>query len=279
MIVPRDGIAINWLLRSESTSMADSRNNTSRGGRGLLLVGHGTRDERGLEEANVLAGKVRAICSDAAVELCFLELAAPDIATGVQRLVRSGVRQFRVMPLMLLAAAHVKHDIPAAVEAATEALGDVAFDVYPPLGCHEHVLTLSERRYREAVTDGVANDITAEETLLVLVARGNRDAEAQQQWSEFVERRRRSGGPTIAPAYLAMADPRLDAVLASAAAGNRRRIIVQPHLLFAGRLLERLQEQVSSLAEKHPRQQWLMAQHLGPSQLLAEAVVEIAGRS
>ena len=73
-----------------------------------------------------------------------------------------------------------------------------------------------------------------------------------------------------------MADPLLDKVLASAATGRHRRIVVQPHLLFAGRLLGRLQSQVASLAEKYPQQQRLVTQHLGPSQLLAEAVVEIS---
>ena len=184
------------------------------------------------------------------------------------------------MPLMLLAAGHVKHDIPAAVGTAVETLGNVAFDVGPPLGCHEHVPALSERRYREAIArgDGIAYHVAAEETLLVLVARGNRDAEAQQQWRKFIENRRQRGdGLTIEGAYLAMAEPRLDEVLATAAGGRHRRIVVQPHLLFAGQLLGRLQAQVASLAEKHPRRQWLVAQHLGPSELLAEAVCEISG--
>ena len=229
----------------------------------------------------MLADKVRAICPTAAVELCFLEMVAPDIAAGVERLVRSGVRHVRVMPLMLLAARHVKQDIPTAVEAAAEALGDVMFDVCPSLGCHDNVLALSERRYREAVAvcDDITDKITAEETLLVLVARGNRDVEAQQQWRRFVEnRRRRSDGPTIQPAYLAMAKPQLGDVLAAATTDGYRRIVVQPHLLFAGQLLGRLQSQVAALAEKYRQQQWLVAQHLGPAQLVAEAVAQITGK-
>ncbi|MCH8922542.1 MAG: hypothetical protein IIA67_05270 [Planctomycetes bacterium] len=268
--------------------MVDSGNNTSPRHSGLLLVGHGTRNSHGLEEARLLADKVRAICPNAAVELCFLEMAAPDIAAGVERLVRSGVRHVRVMPLMLLAAGHVKQDIPAAVEAAAEALGDVRFDVCPPLGCHDNVLALSERRYREAVAvshdiavgDDITNKITAEETLLVLVARGNRDAEAQKEWRRFVENRRRhNDGLTIQAAYLAMAEPQFDAVLAAAIPGGYRRIVVQPHLLFAGQLLGQLQSQVASLAEKHRQHQWFLAQHLGPAQLLAEAAAQITGKA
>ena len=265
--------------------MADSCNNTSRANSGLLLIGHGTRDPRGLAEARLLADKVQAICPDVIVGLCFLEMATPDIAAGVKRLVHAGVRKIRVVPLMLLAAGHVKQDIPAAVEAATQGFGDLAIGEVeigycPPLGCHDHVVTWSERRYGETVgnaDEAPADRVPAKETLLVLVARGNRDAEAQEEWLEFVENRRRpSDSPTIKPAFLAMAEPLLDEVLANAATGGHRRIVIQPHLLFAGQLLTRLQSQVSTFASSHPRQQWLVAQHLGPSQLLAEAVARIA---
>lgn len=264
--------------------MADSCNNTSCASSGLLLIGHGTRDPRGLTEARLLATKVQAICPDVIVELCFLEMATPDIAAGVKRLVHAGVRKIRVVPLMLLAAGHVKQDIPAAVEAATDGLGsapgDIEIEFRPLLGCHDHVVTWSEQRYAQTVgnaDEAPADRVPAKDTLLVLVARGNRDAEAQEDWLEFVENRRRpSDSPTIKPAYLAMADPRLDEVLANAATGGHRRIVIQPHLLFAGQLLTRLQSQVSTFASSHPRQQWLVAQHLGPSQLLAAAVAQIA---
>ncbi len=70
-----------------------------------------------------------------------------------------------------------------------------------------------------------------------------------------------------------MATPTLDSVLDEAAQSGLQRIVVQPHLLFAGELLARLRSAVDQCATKHPHAQWFMSAHLGPSELVAEAVL------
>src|SRR5436190_669000 len=89
--------------------------------RGLLLVGHGTRDAEGLAEFASLARLVMERLPEFAVEPCFLELAEPDIPTAVHRLMASGIRQLTVAPLLLFAAGHAKRDIPMTVAEAIKA--------------------------------------------------------------------------------------------------------------------------------------------------------------
>jgi hypothetical protein len=62
--------------------------------------------------------------------------------------------------------------------------------------------------------------------------------------------------------FLAMAEPRIQSVLTQAKGEAWDTILVQPHLLFQGELLEELKRIVSQIANQHPRTQWRLAAHL-----------------
>src|SRR5215471_6792139 len=83
---------------------------------GLLLVGHGTRDCRGLAEFHLLTKLIVEAGQGFEAVSCFLELAEPDIATGMRTLLDRGIERLTVAPLLLFAAGHAKRDIPEAVE-------------------------------------------------------------------------------------------------------------------------------------------------------------------
>jgi sirohydrochlorin ferrochelatase len=72
---------------------------------------------------------------------------------------------------------------------------------------------------------------------------------------------------------VAMAEPRLETVLEEVACLPVRRVVVQPHLLFGGVLLDRVAAIVSEYAERYPGIQWATAAHLGPSKLVAQAAL------
>ena len=142
--------------------------------RGLLLVGHGTRDAEGLAEFASLARLVMERLPEFVVEPCFLELAEPDISTAVDRLMDRGVWQLTVAPLLLFAAGHAKRDIPMAVTAAIKAHGgpnDLQIVQLPPLECHARIVELSTQRFNEALRD--RRLVPSDDTMLLLVARGS----------------------------------------------------------------------------------------------------------
>jgi sirohydrochlorin ferrochelatase len=55
-------------------------------------------------------------------------------------------------------------------------------------------------------------------------------------------------------------------------------VVVQPHLLFDGDLADRIRGDVEAVAGRHRATQWLVTGHLGPADLVAQAVVDIATR-
>jgi sirohydrochlorin cobaltochelatase len=250
---------------------------------GLLLVGHGTREPAGVAEFDALARKIAARAAPTPVAACFLELAEPDIATGIERLAGQGIGRVTVVPVLLFAAGHAKRDIPEAVAAAIAGRSGMTVRQAPHLGLDAGVLALAVRRFAEAIGAADARllakaaPIDPEQTLLVVVGRGSRDPEALAEFHEFARRLAAAVGcPNLQIAFLAMAEPTLDGALSAAAAGPHRRIIVQPHLLFGGVLVDRVRDVVAGRQAATPDKQWVSTDHLGPDDLLVEALVEAA---
>jgi sirohydrochlorin cobaltochelatase len=284
----------------------------------LLIIGHGTRDPAGLAEFRFFVDQVAGQRPDWRVAGCFLELADPSIQVAVDRLAASGMSRIRAMPLVLFSAGHAKRDIPKALAQAIARNPGVEIELCPPLGCHRAILELSVERCRQALleqaTAGQAA-VSPEETLLILVGRGSSDSEATAEMRRLADLRRsglashgigrQSGHAATGSAvrsetaasrastedadfrlahieigFVAVATPSLGKVLEEAARTDFRRVIVQPHLLFAGsvlaeihRLVER--QQLAETAGKNVGRQWIVTEALGPDRRLVTAVVDI----
>lgn len=243
---------------------------------GLLIVGHGSREAVGVREFLATVEQMRTLAQRTPIEPCFLEFAEPSIAEGFRRLVAQGVREVIVSPVLLFAAGHAKRDIPDAVAAVAAQVPGVTTRQAEHLGSEPSLLALSQLRYDEALASTAKS---FDQTLLVLVGRGSLDAQATAEMHAFARKRERileSGGgpsPAVEVAFVAMAEPRLPSVLEKLAAGPPKRIVVQPHLLFGGVLLDRITEIVGEFASRHPQHEWLAVDHLGAHPLVAEALL------
>ena len=245
---------------------------------GVLLVGHGTRHERGRAEFLETASDVAARIPQALVEPCFLELGEPNIAVGVRRLAEQRVDRICVVPLMLLAAGHVKRDIPAAVREAAKNCGAPPWIISEHLGCHPTLLQLSAQRFEEALAG--LGPPARNETLLLIVAKGNRDPAATAEMQQFGQlRRETSPGQHLQICFLATAEPALDQVLATIDRKKFGRIVIQPHLLFVGRVLSKLRQRVEVMSNLYPDTQFVVADHLGSSDLLTRTIVDLIERA
>jgi sirohydrochlorin cobaltochelatase len=280
--------------------------------RGLLLVGHGTGDERGLAEFQSVAAQVAELATEYHVEPCYLEIAQPDIPTAVQRLLDTGVRELTVAPLLLFAAGHALRDIPAAVESVVSrqwpvASGqkteggnqesDISFPIphstfsiliqqLPALECHPKIVELSAQRFNEALAGQPI--VEPADSLLLLVGRGSSYPSAIAEMQRFAKLRTElTPVGQVECCFVAIAKPTLAEGLELAAKSKFRRIVVQPHLLFAGQVLDEIGQAVAGhkaeggrrKAEGFDSQEWILAPQLGPSPLVAEAVLDIARRS
>ena len=247
---------------------------------GLLIVGHGTRDDVGCEEFLLTARAVAQCLPNVAIEPCFLELAEPTIHIAVKRLADRGIERLVVLPLLLFSAGHAKDDIPRAVDQAvcaaklSKGLGLQPIEQLPHLGCHPKLLELSALRFNEVIAEHVRYD--APDTALLMVGRGSRDVDATAEMLRFASLRH--DAKTVQQTdvgFVAMAEPPLQQCLDELSRSHLRQIVVQPHLLFAGQLLSKIDELVAAMSAKHPKKEWIVTRHLGPHALLEDAIVDL----
>jgi len=107
---------------------------------GLVLFAHGARDRRWAEPFERIKAKVRARAPEVPVELAYLELMTPDLATAVATLISSGCGAVRVVPIFLGQGGHVRNDLPRLVRTISGSHPGVSINVVAPVGEHDAVL-------------------------------------------------------------------------------------------------------------------------------------------
>jgi sirohydrochlorin ferrochelatase len=240
---------------------------------GVLLVGHGTRDPSGQAEFRSVAKQVAEALRPHVVEAGYLELVKPTIAEAFDRLVESGSERIQVVPVLLFAAGHAKRDIPAAVHAAEERHRGLRIEICPPFGHDERIVKLACRRFREAVGGHPA--VPPERCYWLLVGRGSSDPYAAADLAGIARTTaRRQAIVHFGSCYVAAARPTLDEGLALAASAAVKRVVVQPHILFRGAVLDEIGSMVKAWQQRRPDIEWIVAAHLGPEQEVVEALLQ-----
>jgi sirohydrochlorin cobaltochelatase len=236
----------------------------------LLVVGHGTTSDAGVAQFDQLVQRVRTRLPGLDVVGGFLELAPPPIQDAVARLVDHGHRQIDVVPLVLVAAGHSKGDVPAALEREKLRHPGLAFRYGRPLGPHPALLAEAEARLLEQVPRDQWS-----ETAVVLVGRGATDPDANADVAKTARLLLEGRGlGTVETAYVSLTEPGVPAGLDRAYRLGYRRVVVLPWLLFAGVLPDRIVDQAGSWAAEHPDVDVRTAGLLGPTDALAQVVLE-----
>lgn len=249
---------------------------------GILVVGHGTRKEAGQREFLTLAEHIAALVPGLAVEASFLELATPDIATGVKRLATSGCQSLVVIPVLLFYAGHARTDIPDAVQEACKVHGLQFAGISQPLDTHPGAIELSEMRFRESI-QSIELDMTRriqDSVGLAMVGRGTSDESALERMREFTRIRcSRIDVRWNGTGFFAGGEPKVEQLLENGANSASSIVVVQPHLLFDGELMDQLRESVARWQSERPEQVWRLANTLGGEPALAKVFLSILAES
>lgn len=78
----------------------------------ILLFAHGARDPSWAEPFRRIAARLGHRQSGLRVELAFLEIMQPDLASAVAGLAGEGIGYITVIPLFLAQGGHLKQDLP-----------------------------------------------------------------------------------------------------------------------------------------------------------------------
>jgi sirohydrochlorin cobaltochelatase len=264
----------------------------------LLVVGHGTRKPAGADQLRQLVETMRGLAPGVPIFESFLELAEPTIDEALERIRERDLWRVKVVPVLLFEAGHAKSDIPDAVAASASRLGIEVVGQSPPLGIHRSVIELSCKRHNEIAMRGISVGCPEQHCAragacaglcqlpmqelgtigLAMVGRGASDLGALAQMRSLTDlvRTRVEHLAWHETGFFTGGQPNIDALFDLAAATACDTILVQPHLLFEGELLDQLRAKFRERMERHAPQRWLLARALGADLGLAKVFLEMA---
>ncbi len=239
----------------------------------VLLLGHGSRDARAVAEHESLAAAYRTRRPEVEVATAYIELAEPLLGDGLAHAAAGG-RRVVVVPVFLCGPGHVKNDVPLALEEARARFPGVVFSAASPLGVHPAMIALAWERIAPLMP---ADPEARRKTLLLVVGRGASDPDANGDFCKLARMiGERRGLMHVEAAFLGITDPRVEASLDLVARMRPERLVVMPYLLFAGRLLTKLGDELGAFAARHPWVKTQLAPHLGMDARLLDLVDERA---
>jgi sirohydrochlorin cobaltochelatase len=236
----------------------------------LLIVGHGTVDQRGVSEFLSFVDRMRDRLAHTDVAGGFIELAAPAVTEAWGTLAGQGHRALAAVPLVLVAAGHAKGDIPAALEREVHRHPGTSYRFGRPLGPHPVLLDLLAERVAAVVP---AREWT--DTAVVLVGRGSTDPDANAEVCKVARLLQETRDfAFVETAFVSLARPDVPGGLTRARLLGARRVVVAPYFLFDGVLPQRVGTQAMAFGDEHPDVDVRIAGHLGDCAGLADVVVE-----
>ena len=244
---------------------------------GVMICGHGSRDEGAVSQFNALAGHLKQRLPEYDIESGFLEFASPVLRTGLDALKERGVERILCLPGMLFAAGHVKNDLPSEVnEFAAENPGiDVRYG--RELAIDRRLLKAASERIEEA-ENLATTKVARGDTLLMVVGRGTNDSDANSNVSKVARMLWEGMGFGWAEvSYSGVTTPLVDAGLAHALKLGYKRVIVFPYFLFTGILVRRIYDWADAAQTAHPDVEILKAGYLNDHPLLIETFIDRVG--
>ncbi len=223
-----------------------------------FLVIHGSRDPRpGLDLAQLIQ-QVQRNCPNVLVAGGVLETSDSPLAVQIQQFSdqaqAKGFQAVQVLPLFLLPGVHVCEDIPAEVKTA-QAKTNLPLQLLPYLGQHPGLVQWLQSRFQPGQA-------------LIFLAHGSRRLEAIQ-WIDHLAETLQAH-----PAYWTKPDSLEQAIAAYAQAGIKQ-IRIFPYLLFAGKLLDLITQQVQNLNQHYPELTLDLTDCLRPSPGLVRLIQEM----
>ena len=233
----------------------------------VLYICHGSRVKEGRNQALDFVNKCKEDLSYPIQETCFLELSEPTIFQGITACVKKGATEIVVIPVLLLAATHVKKDIPNEVKRVSRVFPWITFHIGRPFGIHDNLISVIEERVLET---GVAlrRDASA-----LLVGRGSSDPDTLSDFDQITNRiLEKMPFQNVSVCYLAAANPTFDEGIKQAQKGTNSQVFVIPYLLFTGILMKEMENKIGRLEKGGP--DFYLCHYLGYHDLLKDVLKE-----
>lgn len=236
----------------------------------ILLIGHGSRDAEGIEQFHTMVEKVRAEMPHYPVSFCFLELAEPDIQTGIRNCVNDGAEEIITLPVILSKAKHFQSDIPEELEQARQEHPQIKIHYGEHLGSHALMMDVLLASLRQAAPDTNASDAE-----VVLVSQGSSEEEGNEELKELAAKLGETiENPNVHASFMVMTEPKLHQTLQEVTAAKAGQVIIIPCFLFTGTMYKKIHETMEDFRGQFPKTSFELADCFGICDLFIEIIVD-----
>lgn len=106
----------------------------------VLIISHGSRSQKTIDEVQVLVNKLTRINPDIIFEYGFLELQHPSINGGIDLCIERGASHVLVLLNFLNSGRHVNCDIPEIVDRSRAKHPNIPITISSPVGQHDGIV-------------------------------------------------------------------------------------------------------------------------------------------
>lgn len=229
---------------------------------GYILVFHGSRDPRHHEGIVKLTKLVKdGLSQTTLVESACLELAPLPLCEQIYQwgleAGHLGLKQLKIIPLLLLTGVHLQEDIPKAIRQAQKLLGaNPNLQMLPHLGSYVDLPSWLQKQYQSLPIENK-----------ILLAHGSRLENANQEIRNLAAQI----GASIA--YWSL-EPQLSQKVADLVNKGTNSLGIIPYFLFEGKITEAIALQVEELQAQYPHTSLHLAKPLGASSALAQLIIK-----
>ncbi len=228
----------------------------------VLYVCHGSRVPKARQEAVEFIEKVKPGIPVPIQEVCFLELAEPSIEKGFKTCVEQGATTIAVIPLLLLTAAHAKHDIPEEISHISAAFPNVHITYGKPIGVDPLLAGMLMDKIKEK--SSITNS-----SIAILVGRGSSDTDVVRDLNKIsTYLQGESKVKKVHTCFLTAAKPLFKEMIVDIHQSNEQSIFIIPYLIFTGLLKKEIDQTIKEFDWKGRHIE--VCSYLGPHPVLLD---------
>lgn len=223
----------------------------------VLYICHGSRVKEAVEQAVSFIESCKSEISAPIQEIGFLELAEPSIEVAFRSCIERGAKKITAVPVLLLAAAHAKEDIPKELSRLENLFPDVEVKLAEPFGVHSKLVNILIERITET-----EQEIT-DDSIVLLIGRGSSDPDIKVDLGKIAEMLKQSLRiKRVDTCYMAAASPSFEEGMKMASESGAKKIFVIPYLLFTGILMKKIEKTIK-IFHQNPQQNVILCNYLG----------------
>src|SRR5690625_1300805 len=234
---------------------------------GVLYVAHGSRIKAGVEEAIGFIERSKPLIDVPIQEICFLELALPNISEGIATCVAKGATKIAVVPILLLTAHHAKRDIPLEIEAGKIRYPNVVFTYGETFGVHSKMVDSLFDRLLER--DATFDDNSS----VLLIGRGSSDQAVKRDLGYIAQLlSEKYAIEQVDICFLYGSKPSFDEALWDLQQTSLKQVFIIPYLLFSGILMNDIGKKV--IEQSTEEQMYILCENLGYNKNMKDVLLE-----